>query len=108
MFKKCYSKISAEEAKELMGPGKDAVLLDVREMEEYNSGHIPHSKNIPLSSLNLMINKLPENRRTPIVTYCLTGMRARRACKKLKKLGYENIYCMGGIHLWPYDIEQIN
>ncbi len=101
-FNKCYNSISAEETKKIMSEDPEVMLLDVREKDEYSSGHINKSKNIPLSSLGYMKDKLPKNKEKPIITYCLSGARAKHACKALNDLGYNNIYCLGGLYDWPY------
>ena len=101
-LKKCYNSISAEETKKLMSEDPEIMLLDVREQDEYSSGHIMNSKNIPLSSLGYMKDKLPKDKEKPIITYYLSGARAKHACKTLNDLGYGNIYCLGGLFDWPY------
>lgn len=104
-FNKCYSKISAKEAKEMMETNKEALFIDVREPSEYREGHIPGSANIPVGHLHTMKNRLPENKQAPIITYCLSGARAQSACTILSSFGYSKIYCMGGIYSWPYELE---
>lgn len=101
-FKKCYNSISAEETKKILSEDPEIMLLDVREKDEYKTGHINNSKNIPLSSLGYMKDKLPKDKTKPIITYCLSGARAKNACRMLNDLGYANIYCLGGLHDWPY------
>ncbi len=100
-FKKCYNSISAEETKKIMNEDPDIMLLDVREPDEYKSGHISSSRNIPLSSLGYMKDKLPKDKAKPIITYCLSGARAKYACEALNDLGYDKIYCLGGLNAWP-------
>ena len=66
----------------------DAVLLDVRSEEEYLSGHIPQSVNIPLdkiSNIQNVVKKLD----SAIFVYYLRGTRSRRASDILKKIGYK-------------------
>ena len=101
-FNKCYKSICAEETKKILKQTEGAMLLDVREIEEYKSGHIAGSKNISVSSLGYMKSKLPKDKKSPIITYCLSGARAKTACKMLSNLGYEDIYCLGGLASWPY------
>lgn len=105
LFNKCYKKISAKDAKQMLESEKDILLLDVREKREHKSGHIPNSKNIPLGHLHSMKKKLPEDKEAPIITYCLSGMRAKNACATLARFGYNNLYCLGGIYSWPYGVE---
>lgn len=104
MFKKCYEKISPKSTKEMMSANTDTLLLDVRENHEHKSGHIKQSKNIPVGQINYMTDHLPSSKETPIIIYCLSGIRAKTACKMLFELGYTNLYNLGGINVWPYGI----
>ena len=62
----------------------NAVLLDVRTVEEYRSGHVPGARNLPLDRLKEL--DLPKDR--PLFAYCLSGGRSAQACAWLKKQGY--------------------
>lgn len=104
LFKKCYQNISAKDARQMLESG-NAMLIDVRERDEHRSGRIPKSTNIPVGHLHSMKKKLPADKQAPIITYCLSGMRAKNACATLANFGYTNLYCLGGIHGWPYGIE---
>ena len=73
-----------------------AVLLDVREPDEFGKGHIPGAVNAPLSGLGKTDLAWPKN--TPLFVYCLTGMRSRRAATVLKKSGFTNVRDIGGIN----------
>ena len=73
-----------------------AVLLDVRTPEEYLRGNIPGSTNLPLNDINNAREMIPDTS-VSIFVYCQYGGRAKRAVKKLKKLGYQNAECIGGI-----------
>ena len=70
-----------------------AVLLDVREEDEFRSGHIPGAVIVPLSRIGGM--DLP--RQKALYVYCLRGTRSRRAVSVLKQMGYENARSIGGI-----------
>ena len=61
-----------------------AVLLDVREAEEFRSGHIPGAVNVPLSRIGAV--GLP--RETPLYVYCLRGSRSKKAVSVLRRMGY--------------------
>ena len=73
-----------------------AVLLDVREAEEFASGHIPGAVNLPLSRISAVT--FPKD--TPLFIYCLRGARSRRAAAILKKKGYPQAQSIGGIASW--------
>jgi len=102
IYNKCFKKIDANGTKTMLEENDGAMLLDVRETDEYSEGHITGSANIPVGLLPVKPEALPEDKESPIITYCLSGMRAKTACKVLSGLGYSNIYCLGGLGAWPY------
>ena len=73
----------------------NSVLLDVREADEYKSGHIPGAENFPLSTLNQA--ELPWDKSTELLVYCLAGTRSRRAVSFLQSQGFSNVKNIGGI-----------
>ena len=74
-----------------MTPG--AVLLDVREADEFQSGHIPGAVNLPLSC----IGQANLDKSTPIFAYCLRGTRSRKATEELTRMGFKKVKSIGGI-----------
>ena len=80
---------------------EDAVLIDVREENEFIQGHILNSINMPLSGLSDKMSRLEKHRDQPIIAICLSGQRSAQACGKLKKQGFEKVYNLsGGIMAW--------
>lgn len=80
---------------------EEAVVLDVREENEYKQGHILNAMHIPLSTLTSKIGRLDKLRHRPIIANCLNGHRSARACGLLKKQGFEKVYNLkGGINAW--------
>jgi rhodanese-related sulfurtransferase len=80
---------------------EDALILDVREENEYKQGHILNAMHIPLGALSSKIGRLEKFRNRPIVANCLNGHRSARACSLLKKQGFEKVYNLkGGINAW--------
>lgn len=96
--------ISVEQVKEDLEEGREFVLLDVRTPEEYEEGHIEGAINIPLKSLSYDVENEIEDKETVIYLYCRSGVRVITAGQILQDLGYENVYNMGGIISWPYEI----
>ena len=82
-----------------------AVLLDVRTPEEYRSGHIPGSKNIPLQTID-RASTVAENRDTALYVYCQSGARSRQAAGMLKQMGYTNVNNIGGIAAYAGKVER--
>ncbi len=68
---------------------KQALLVDVREPEEYASGYIEGAINIPLRDLTQNLNQIPKNR--PVILYCSTGYRTAMGVMALQMLGYINV-----------------
>ncbi len=100
-----YQQISQEEAKEMMDT-QDVIILDVREQDEYDSGHIPSAVPLPVGTIDeeTAAEVIPEKDSTVLV-YCRSGNRSKTASSTLAELGYTNIYEFGGINTWPYETE---
>ncbi|MFO7603822.1 MAG: rhodanese-like domain-containing protein [Gammaproteobacteria bacterium] len=80
---------------------EDAVVLDVRETNEYQSGHIVNSVHIPLAYLKERLGELDKHKGKPVIVACRSGHRSGQACSVLKKNGYENVYNLrGGVMAW--------
>lgn len=100
-------KITSKEAKANLDNDKSIVLLDVREGFEYKNGHIPKAINISVNNISSTIENKVKNKYTTLYVYCLSGARSKAACLTLSKLGYTNVYNLGRIGSWPYDIKKI-
>ena len=70
------------------------LVLDVRDPEEYSAGHVPGSKNIPLSEVDKHVAELRPYQR--VFVHCQRGGRAGKAGDLLVKLGLKNIVCVSG------------
>ena len=100
-----YQQITQEEAKEMMDT-QEVIILDVREQDEYDSGHIPGAVLLPVGTIDeaTAAEVIPEKDSTVLV-YCRSGNRSKTASSTLAELGYTNIYEFGGINTWPYETE---
>ena len=79
----------------------DAILVDVRTEDEYNSGYIENSLNIDYFSNAFSINADKLDKSTPIILYCRSGKRSSMSANKISKLGFKEIYNLeGGILEW--------
>ena len=79
----------------------DAVLVDVRTEDEYNSGYIENSLNIDYFSNDFSVNADKLDKSTPIILYCRSGKRSSMSANKISKLGFKEIYNLeGGILEW--------
>ena len=92
-----------EEVKNMKGV-EGAVLLDVRNDDEYKDGHIPGSINIPLGDI-ANVEKTIGNHDPPVFVYCLRGSRSAQAVSKMKAMGYSNVKSIGGIASYKGEIQ---
>lgn len=93
--------ININEVNKLMSNSTDLILIDVRETDEWDGGHIPDAIHIPKASIERDIEKNAPNKDARIVLYCGGGMRSVTAANSLIKLGYTNVKSMaGGISAW--------
>jgi rhodanese-related sulfurtransferase len=85
------------EALERLSP--DAVVLNVRESEEYARGHMPGAINVPQADLASRLNELPCDH--PILAICRGGSRSLRAAQYLKQAGFDQVVSVkGGTEAW--------
>ncbi|MGA8362927.1 MAG: molybdopterin-synthase adenylyltransferase MoeB [Solirubrobacteraceae bacterium] len=99
--------IDPSKVRELIGEG--VAIVDVRETEEFASGHLPGAKHVPRSYLETRIEGVVSDRDAQIVLYCQSGNRSAYGARTLTEdLGYTNVTSMtGGITLWKdrgYDV----
>lgn len=101
-----YRRISQEEAKEMMDT-QDALIMDVREQDEYDSGHIPGAVLLPVGTIteDSAAEIIPE-KDTTVLVYCRSGNRSKTAAQALAELGYTDVCEFGGISTWPYEVEK--
>jgi rhodanese-related sulfurtransferase len=98
--------VTTEEAYGLVTQGR-VLVLDVREVYEFNLGHIKGAINIPWTQINRTVDSIIPNKNTPILLHCLSGSRSQRALRELLNHGYTNIYHMtSGISGWHYGLER--
>lgn len=82
-----------------------AVLLDAREADEYASGHIKGSRNLPLSQF-MKVESMFTDKSLPIYVYCHSGGRSKRMAAGLTKLGFEKVVNIGGITDYKGQLER--
>ena len=100
------NKISSEEAKNIIDSSNDEIIIDVREKNEYEEGHIKDSILIPLDTSENTIEDIIKDKNSQILVYCRSGRISAEASKIIKSLGYNNIYDFGGIIDWKYEIQK--
>lgn len=101
IFKRTDINSKLLEAREVKG----AVILDVRNADEFQEGHIPGAINVPVDRFE-EIGKKVKKKDTPIYSYCLMGTRSSKAVAALKAMGYTNVTNIGGIRRYKGPIER--
>ena len=100
-----YKKITAQQAKQLLSSlSCYAIIVDVRQPEEYYRCHIKGAVNIPINTLKEKAPIMLLDINQEIIVYCRTGMRSLDAAHILEDMGYKNVFDLGSIDNWCYEI----
>lgn len=91
-----FDNVDVAKAVELLEGG--ALLLDVREDDEWEAGHAAHARHIPLSSVPDHVDELPRER--VILCVCRSGGRSARAAEFLAEQGFQVANLLGGMTAW--------
>ena len=102
--KASFSNITPEDAKKRLDNEKGIILLDVRTKEEYETGHIKDSVLVPVDNLKVEVEKELKDKEALIFVYCRSGNRSVTAANILIELGYKNVFNLGAIKDWPYEV----
>lgn len=94
LFQSMQTITAAELKARLDAPNFDALLIDVREIEEWEMIHIPEARLIPLQTIPSQAASLPKN--GEIIIHCKAGMRSAKACEYLSALGFSNVINVSG------------
>ena len=107
--------VDAGEARELLRPSereRAPAIVDVRERDEWDEGHIPGAVHVPRGHLESRIESAAPDKTRPVLVYCSAGNRSAFAAKTLEDLGYEHVVSLaGGFTDWkrngfPFEIPQ--
>ncbi len=80
---------------------EDALVLDVRNADEFNKGHILNARNMPLSQLDTRIAEIEKLKEKPVIVACESGNRSGAAAAALRKRGFVRVLNLsGGIAAW--------
>lgn len=80
---------------------EDALVVDVREQNEYADGHIPGARLIPLGQVKTRVSELEKFRDRALIIACRSGSRSANACSVLRKHGFTKVFNLtGGISAW--------
>jgi molybdopterin/thiamine biosynthesis adenylyltransferase/rhodanese-related sulfurtransferase len=99
--KQQIKEVSVHEVNEKLNPANGFTLLDVRERDEWDQGHLDQAIFLPRGFLEVKADKELTDKSQPIVVYCAGGTRSAFAAKTLQDLGYTNVFSMrGGFNEW--------
>lgn len=104
--KQNITEIDLLKAKDIISNGS-VNIVDVREENEFNAGHIDKAILLPRGVLEFKINSIPElaNKSAAIIVYCATGKRSALSADALQNLGYTNVLSMaGGYEAWKKQV----
>ncbi|MBM4762266.1 rhodanese-like domain-containing protein [Bacillus sp. B15-48] len=97
-----YLKTLTEE--EFKAGYRKAQLIDVREPNEFDAGHILGARNIPVSQLKMRMKEIRPDK--PVYLYCQSGTRSSRAAQMLHRKGYQDLsHLKGGFKKWAGKIK---
>lgn len=88
----CFKQVHVSEVRDLVE--KNAYIIDVRNKDEFENGHLVNAINIPLGELRNRIDEIPKDK--PVYLHCRTGQRSYNAVMALQHLGFENVYNVSG------------
>jgi|SRR6185437_15722418 len=93
MYFKRSGQVPAKDATEYLRKG--AVIIDVRNPNEFESGHLMQAQNLPLDRIEMLATSVIKDKSKPLLLHCSSGVRSSMAKKKLEDLGYKNVYNLG-------------
>lgn len=102
--KEMYEQITPEEAKKIMDSGEKHIILDTREQNEFDEGHISGAILIPYTEIENKAEEMLPDKDKLILVYCRSGRRSKIAAESLAKLGYTKVKEFGGIINWKYEV----
>ncbi len=97
-------RITPKEAKVRLDVGEEVTFVDVRTQEEYEQGHIENAVLLPVDNISAYAPTVIPDTQAVYFVYCRTGNRSATASAQLVAMSYTNIFDLGDITLWPYEI----
>jgi rhodanese-related sulfurtransferase len=93
-----FARVNVDEGKDMMSRD-DVAVIDVRETNEYNGGHIPNAKLIPVATVFARRNEIPPDK--DILFVCQVGQRSALACEMAAAAGFTRLFNLeGGTEAW--------
>jgi len=111
-YRESIPEMGPEEVEKILDNGSEVTIVDVRESEEYRSGHLPGALQLSRGFLEMQAAKKLPDQDAAIIAYCAGGVRSLFAANSLRVLGYSNVTSMkGGFTRWkqgghPVDVPE--
>ncbi len=93
-----FQTISMRQLEDMLNRERNFTLLDVREREKYEKGHLEGAVNMPLLELGTLLSMIPKEK--PVIVYCTHGTQSLMAARQLSGLGYHVINASGGLNYY--------
>ena len=88
------------DATRLMNQGT-TLVLDVRDAQDFASGHLPRARHIPLADLSNRLSEIEKYKEKPVLVTCMKGNRSASAAKLLRRAGFKSVFHLkGGLAAW--------
>lgn len=91
--------VEAQEALSLVAGS--ALLVDVRELDEWDAGHAPQAQHVPLATVGAALGSLPKDRQVLVI--CRSGRRSQSAVMAMRTAGIDAYNVEGGMQAWYHD-----
>jgi len=102
-----FGTMTSEEAYDFLQTSDAIVMvIDVRSIEEFRSGHVRGAISLPLEDIEEEMSNITKDKSTTILVICRSGVRSQAASQIIADLGFVNVYDIGGILSWPGDVVQ--
>ncbi len=98
------SSLNQDQAYTELSQDKSIKLIDVRTRLEFADGHIPHSVNIPLDTLESRLAKSLPDKDAKNFVVCYSGSRTKQAEAYMVKVGYTHVFNIGGVSSWKHEL----
>ena len=95
-LRSCGNDINYNVMQKMIRENRGVIVVDVRTRDEYMYNHLQGAVNVPLHEINQKISRYVKSKNDVIIVYCEYGGRSKKACGKLQKMGYVNVYNLDG------------
>jgi rhodanese-related sulfurtransferase len=99
-FAQSYQSMNNDDIAKILSK-KKVQVVDVRTSQEYNSGHLPHAINIDVNQPDFETRIMVLNKKRPVVVYCRSGRRSKKAAQVMAAKGYQVYEMDKGYVNWP-------